>query len=158
MRDEHFDNKQINRLMRHIQTFAIKRFGEKPSNYEKEAIALAINSLFPKIKKETIHNSNDGGKLGIGLRNKRFQMNKNKSNESIESSSSTSDIKEADDFELLKSTMVNKENMAQIKEQLKRTLQYRMSLLNQIEVNLLESFPYFFVSAELVSPKTREFQ
>lgn len=156
MKDEHFDNIQINRLMRHIQTFAIKRFGEKPSNDEKKAIALAVNGVFPQIRTETVHNSNDGGKLGIGLRNKRFQTNKNKPNETVEYGSSSNDIKESDDFELLKSTMVNKENMAIIKERLKRSLQYRMTLLHQIEINLLEAFPYFFVSAELGSPKIRE--
>lgn len=150
MRDKHFDNNQINRLMRHIQTFAIKRFGDKPSNCEQEAIALAVNGLFPKIKKEIIRNSNDGGKLGIGLRYKRFKANKKRSVGSIVPAD-PGVINVTDEFELLKSTMVNNENMATIKLRLARTLQYRTTLLRQIEINLLECFPYFFVSAELVS-------
>lgn len=149
-KDEDFDNNQINRLMRHVQSFAMKKFGDKPSNVELDAIAMAVNGLFPKIKKEIIRNRNDGGKLGIGLRNKRFQMNKNKPNKPNDDTPNSNDTEEANGFELLKSTLVNNENMETIKHRLKLTLQYRLSLLRQIEINLLECFPYFFVSAELV--------
>lgn len=158
MKNEDFDNKQINRLLRHVQTFARNKFGEKPSNVELDAIAMAVNGVFPKIKKEIIRNTNDGGKLGIGLRNKRFQINKNKADKpvgdtpkaNLRATPETNNAEDVNEFELLKSTLVNNENMALIKVKLKLTLPYRLSLLRQIEINLLESFPYFFVSAELV--------
>lgn len=149
MKDENFDNNQMNRLMRHILKFCIQLFGDKPSNVEQNAVAIAVNAFFPKIKQEIIRNTNDGGKLGIGLRNKRFALNKNKVGATVENN--LSDTEPSIEFELLKSTLVNTANMQTIKDRLKLTLQYRVGLLRRVEINLLEYFPYFFVSAELVS-------
>lgn len=52
--------------------------------------------------------------------------------------------------EMLKSTVVNESNMDLIKSNLKLTSQYRLKMLHDKSIDLLESFPYFFVDPKLV--------
>lgn len=102
----------------------------------------------------SIRNTKDGGKLGICLRNKRF-ADKDKLDERGQNVPLIDDSIDEDtaklELEMLKSMVVNKENMIEIQNKLKLTLSYRMNLLKQLELNIREYFPYFFVSAELVS-------
>lgn len=53
-------------------------------------------------------------------------------------------------IEFLKSAMVNEENMETIKEKLKFTLSYRLEMMKTPELDVLETFPYFFTNPELV--------
>lgn len=56
-----------------------------------------------------------------------------------------------EEFHLLKSTIVNQENLELIKEKLKITSTYRSRLFTDRNINLLEQFPFFFTNPELVS-------
>lgn len=62
-----------------------------------------------------------------------------------------SDICAKKDVEFLKSTKVDANSMEIIKEKLKLTSSYRKRLINDISVDLLEYFPYFFTCPDLVS-------
>lgn len=54
--------------------------------------------------------------------------------------------------ECLKFTIVNKENMAVIKSKLTATSAFRRKMIrDNHSLDLLEQFPYFFTSQELVS-------
>lgn len=59
--------------------------------------------------------------------------------------------KQKSDFDELKSLLVNTSNMEIMKAKLLSTMQYRAALLNNKEMDLKKEFPFFFVSAELVS-------
>lgn len=57
-----------------------------------------------------------------------------------------------DDVHILKSIIVNVENMDAIKQMLNRTREYRAQMLQKIETEIKEHFPYFFSHPfELVS-------
>lgn len=106
---------------------------------------------------ECIRNTKDGGKLGICLRNKRF-ANRDKFDERDQNVLLIDDIDEDAaklELEVLKSTIVNNDNMAEIQNKLKLTYSYRMNLLQELEINLREYFPYFFVSADLVREREK---
>lgn len=55
------------------------------------------------------------------------------------------------DLFLLKSTVVTEKNMSLLKEVLVKTQKYRMNMLKDTELDLLENFPCFFSNPELVS-------
>lgn len=54
------------------------------------------------------------------------------------------------DIEILKSLRVCDENMAEIEMKLVNTMEYTIKMLETLEVDLLETFPYFFTNPELV--------
>lgn len=54
------------------------------------------------------------------------------------------------DIERLKSLAVNRENIDEIKTKLIGTLDYRLKLINEMKMDLLETFPYFFTDPDLV--------
>lgn len=56
-----------------------------------------------------------------------------------------------DDLLLLKTILVNEDNMPKILETLRKTLQRRRELLDTKNVNMLEQFPFMFVHPPLVS-------
>lgn len=78
---------------------------------------------------------------------------------STETEDSESDIDNQDnheklcknDIEILKTTIVNDDNMKLIKSKLEATSQYRLKMLQDKSIDLLETFPYFFVDPNLVS-------
>lgn len=53
-------------------------------------------------------------------------------------------------IDYLKCTMVNNSNMNQIREKLVETLNYRMALMNDPKLDIKETFPFFFMSTDLV--------
>lgn len=55
-----------------------------------------------------------------------------------------------DDVEILKATMVTDKNMNTIKIKLRSTLSYRLKMMETPELDILESFPYFFTDSPLV--------
>lgn len=58
---------------------------------------------------------------------------------------------EIDDFLFLKTTVVTDENRNDVEEKLKLTIEYRQNLLNDVNIDLMEHFPYFFVHPKLVN-------
>lgn len=59
--------------------------------------------------------------------------------------------RQKNDVESLKAIMVNAENMAEIKNKLKFTLSYRLEMMKAPELDVKESFPYFFTDPALVN-------
>lgn len=55
------------------------------------------------------------------------------------------------DVEYLKATLVNDENMTVIKQKLRSTSSYRLKMMDTLELDLLETFPYFFTHSSLVN-------
>lgn len=96
------------------------------------------------------------------LRNGRHADKKRQFNESIQSNCDIANNSESlvdmidvtedqkKDVELLKATLVNDENMTKIKEKLLSTLSYRLAMMETPELDLLETFPYFFTHSTLV--------
>lgn len=91
----------------------------------------------------------DGGKLSIQLRNKRTANKRPNDTNNCEDMLDEKDAKEV--FEQLKATVVQNDSLNDIKLKLRSTLTYRGNILKNIEINLRECFPYFFVSPELVN-------
>lgn len=55
------------------------------------------------------------------------------------------------DINALKTIVVCNQNMDEIKEKLVATLEYRLNMIDQnVELDLLETFPYFFTDPSLV--------
>lgn len=63
----------------------------------------------------------------------------------------TQESYQMDDLLFLKTVVVNKKNMPEIHEKLRKTLERRRELLNTEKVNMLENFPFMFVHPQLVS-------
>lgn len=97
-------------------------------------------------------NSSDGGKLNIQLRNKRAAI---KRQHVVEPDNILTDDEAKEMVEVLKTTVVNNQNIDSIKDMLKSTLKYRTKMLKDEQLNLREYFPYFWVSKELVSINIR---
>lgn len=57
------------------------------------------------------------------------------------------------DCDFLQSVVINAENMAEIKQKLKATEEYRDDLIDNKNMELVERFPYFYSNPELVSTK-----
>lgn len=97
-------------------------------------------------------NKTDGGKLGIQIRNVRRGIKRRQTIvNDFEDEMLLNEEQAKQEVENLKSILVNTQNMDEIKSKLRSTLVYRLDLLKQIELNLREYFPYFFVSPELVN-------
>lgn len=91
------------------------------------------------------------GFLNIRATNERSALKRtNDANGNLIASSSRTDDDCAADLEILKTLIVNEENMPQIEEKLFLTMEYRLKLLEIMEVDLLETFPYFFTDPKLV--------
>lgn len=73
----------------------------------------------------------------------RIQESSEEGNEIIEYDPS-------DDLNFLKSCVVNENNMEEIHSALKRTAAHRLSMMNAMEMDLLENFPLFFACPQLV--------
>lgn len=93
----------------------------------------------------------DGGKLNIQMRYKRVMAKRQHVQQDEEAILSDEEAKKM--VEILKSTVVNSQNMDSIKSMLTSTLKYRTEMLKQEELNLREYFPYFWASKELVSSR-----
>lgn len=53
-------------------------------------------------------------------------------------------------IEDLKTIVINDENTALVEDKLKATMKYRADLMKAMELDLLETFPYFFTHSKLV--------
>lgn len=88
-------------------------------------------------------------------RNKSNGANINNVNERIIEIEDTVEILHDDescavDMEFLQSTVVSADNLDQIKEKLRRTMHYRHKIMANPRTDVLESFPFFLTSPELV--------
>lgn len=102
---------------------------------------------------------NNSGWLVFGMKNlrkkkhiKRKSVVKNvHSTETITSAPTQyTEIHAKEDVDFLKSTKVDADNMEIIKEKIKLTASYRQKMLNDLSIDLLEWFPYFFTCPDLV--------
>lgn len=106
--------------------------------------------------------SNGGGFLANRLKYLRAQHRQSQ-NVCATTTVSESEVEETtnsceEDIELLKFTIVNKENMDVIKSKLAATSDYRRKMIrDNHSMDLLEKFPYFFTSHELVSERLQPF-
>lgn len=80
-----------------------------------------------------------------------FMVNETCDTSMVNLTESRSEIDFEQEVFILKSTMVNDQNIPMIKEKLIATMAYRLDMLKAPEVDLLENFPYFFSNPELVS-------
>lgn len=103
--------------------------------------------------------ANNSGWLVAGMKNLRQKkkINKNAFRQIVYNTPETttllqySEMCAKKDVDFLKSTKVDEENMEIIKEKLKLTSSYRKKMVNDPSIDLLEFFPYFFTSPNLVS-------
>lgn len=113
--------------------------------------------------KDLLFNENGAGWLCDKMKRKREAIKKQRDKENAqhilqsELEQSSADYSEYDaqnDFEILKSTVVNDESPIEslnfIKDKLILTQNYRTQILANMRTDLRESFPYFFVRSELV--------
>lgn len=97
------------------------------------------------------------GWLVVGMKNfrrkKAVKKAKSGTGEGVDATdgNSYSDFDAERDVNLLKSTKVDENNMAMIKEKIKFTHSYRQNMFKDLTIDLLESFPYFFTHPKLVS-------
>lgn len=82
-------------------------------------------------------------RIGIGKTRNEIDENNDRQN--------YTSLNAAKDFSWLKSAAVNDENMAEIMQKIKSTCTYRKKMLDDLSIELLESFPYFFTHPKLVS-------
>lgn len=109
---------------------------------------------------EALLNGKNGGFIGAKLKYLRgiertHLLNENQANAVIrEVQLDVPEVQhhnDEEDFEFLKSCVVNAENMTIIKQKLKSTIEYRVGVMNDQNIEFLEQFPYFFTNPELVS-------
>lgn len=108
---------------------------------------------------ELLYNpSKDSGWLVAVLRtrrqaNKRDQMNQQMLplNDSNDANASYTEDQAKNDIEILRTMQVNQSNMPEITQRLKSTIGLRNGICDDVNVNLLERFPYFFTHSHLVS-------
>lgn len=92
------------------------------------------------------------------MKNRRRRDNCNQETTRVEDAHTCdqySEIQAAIDVNFLKSTKVNNENIQIVEGKLRLTAAYRKKMLNDLSIDLLETFPYFFTNPELV--RTRHF-
>lgn len=100
----------------------------------------------------------NSGWLVMGMKNLRLRKGikkevKEKEKAANQTGNGTySDSDAAKDVDWLKSTVVNEKNMVEIKKKIKLTSAHRKKLLNDMSIDPLELFPYFFTNPNLVSP------
>lgn len=90
---------------------------------------------------------------GIRLLNGRAAEKKiqKRKHESISTTNpKISDEEAKADIDFLKTILVNEENIGLIKEKLIATKSYRLKMMEELEIDLLEMFPYFFTNPSLV--------
>lgn len=106
---------------------------------------------------ELLYRSGGGGWLYDKIKYLRRQSNLSKASVETDESEPDNEIQEnyekncQENLDILKTTIVNDSNMALIKSKLEATSQYRLKLLQDKSIDLLETFPYFFVDPKLVS-------
>lgn len=61
-----------------------------------------------------------------------------------------SDEEAKSDIDFLKTVLVNDENIGLIKEKLIATRSYRLKMMEELDIDLLEMFPHFFTNPSLV--------
>lgn len=74
--------------------------------------------------------------------------------EQVNHHSNSSEYTEEDariDIEFLRMMVIDESNMEAIMQKLKDTIDYRKQICDDLNINLLERFPYFFTHSELVS-------
>ena len=102
-------------------------------------------------------NDSRGGWLIDKMKKKRSAIRKQREKENNDQISEdefiaeNADINVQTDFDLLKATVVTDETMDFIKEKLVITQNYRQRMLSNLNMHLIECFPYFFARPELVS-------
>lgn len=64
-------------------------------------------------------------------------------------------IQNEEDFQrdllFLKTAVINRENLDSVKQKLKATLDHRLRMMDNKEMDLMENFPFFFSHPQLVS-------
>lgn len=96
--------------------------------------------------------NNNGGFLSNRLRYLRG-LKRSESRESLcrtESMDESDDASHEEDIEILKMTVVSPDNLELIKTKLMSTAKFRLKMLENKSIDLLEFFPYFFTNPELV--------
>lgn len=99
------------------------------------------------------------GFLDQKLKNKRYTEKQR--NRSIDNNCTVANIecnidmiseteKQINDVEFLKATIVSDETMSVIESKLRSTATYRQKMMETPELDLLETFPYFFTEPKLV--------
>lgn len=113
---------------------------------------------------DLLFNENGEGWLAAKMRKRREAIRKQRNKENVhhnaENQTEQIEYTEADaanDFELLKSTMVDDSSIELIKEKLILTQNYRAQILLDMRSDIRESFPYFFVRSDLVSSFSIDF-
>lgn len=113
--------------------------------------------LFPSIQDLLYDPTANKGWLISKLKYHRLQTKKaTQGNKEPESGSDDEQQAVYNDYEakadvtFLKSVVVNACNMDLIKTKLRATMEYRNKLLDDMELNFIETFPYFFVHPDLV--------
>lgn len=88
------------------------------------------------------------------MRNKRAAQRKNVMNEAEHMENildqSILEIEASNEVEDMKTMVVNQFDLDVIKEKLDKTLRFRSTMLDEMRLNLRESFPYFFTAPALV--------
>lgn len=88
-----------------------------------------------------------------------MEEQRNTTMDQLNDNSETPDEKELEhDIFLLKTTVVDEQSMPYIKMKLIATAKYRSDMLAKMELDLLETFPYFFSNPELVCMNLIKFQ
>lgn len=116
---------------------------------------IVIDTLFSFLK-DLLYNGKSGGSLYVKMKNIRAALKPNPveeivADEAVEEFEDEIGGTAKNDVAILKTTIVKPENMDIIKEKLRKTVNYRLKMLENKEIDLLENFPYFFTNAELVS-------
>lgn len=103
---------------------------------------------------EMFYNPNGGkGWLVSKLKARRSKLRNvaHPSDQNIQVNNDTSEnYNPLQDFEMLRTIQVNPQNMKEIKQKLRLTLQYRRNIFNDKTLSLLEKCPYFFHHSPLV--------
>lgn len=171
--------KSRRKLIKYLHEYLKETYGDKETQNDKISLAKATIRLFPSLKtheseidgivssscvdvsseqtqpliyrvymifsQDLLFNHHNGGYLGLKERNHRRLKRKS---EVLESDQSDQNITE--DLEYLKSAIVNADNMDTIRKKLKSTERYRMEMVRDLNVDLLENFPFFFTHPETV--------
>lgn len=107
---------------------------------------------------ELVYNTKNGGYLGEALENYRERQKKWTKITTINSNAAITanenvvkeNVSIQDEMEMLKSLMITQNNINDIKLKLRSTRTLRRQMLSVPEVDLRETFPFFFVCPDLV--------
>lgn len=101
-----------------------------------------------------IYNTPTGGYLGQKLKNMimtRQKLSKASNNPVPADFTAAEKDKLEADMDYLKSTIVNSENLDQIKDKMIGTMAHRIHIMKDHRMDIKESFPFLFASVDLVS-------